>query len=201
MVNGDHGTYFVNSTGGYSLTQKRLSNGKIEISITGTNPIKGLLIYAHDVIGNRLGNFVTTVNGVVAKTDCGGTGLSNTMQHSDNTLKSLPLTFTWSPTQDVEAEIVHIQALVVKDFKSWYILNRLNFNYLDPTASVDTTPQTTDSSTTITTTDNNNIGFFTRFRLFSSVFTFAVLVYFFGAFVEYLLKKQDIKARTYLKSS
>src|SRR5687767_9498139 len=109
MINGDHGAYFVNDTGGYALSQRRNADGKIEISIAGPNSIKGLLIYAHDVIGNRIGSFETKVKGVVPKTDCGGTGQSNTMQHSDNTLKSLPLTFTWSLTQDAEINDVYIE--------------------------------------------------------------------------------------------
>nr|CAG8471252.1 7138_t:CDS:2 [Entrophospora candida] len=163
MVNGDHGAYFVNNTGGYSLTQKRSLDGKIEISIIGTNPIKGLLIYAHDAIGNRFGNFETKVAGVAAKSDCGGVGLSNTMQHSDDTLKNLPLTFTWSPTPDASAEIVHIEALIVIEFRSWYILKKISFNYLDPTSSVDTTDSNTLPTIPTTSINNNDNRFFGRF--------------------------------------
>ncbi|CAJ0764639.1 278_t:CDS:2 [Entrophospora sp. SA101] len=160
MVNGDHGAYFVNNTGGYSLTQKRSLDGKIEISIIGTNPIKGLLIYAHDAIGNRFGNFETKVAGVAAKSDCGGVGLSNTMQHSDDTLKNLPLTFTWSPTPDASAEIVHIEALIVIEFRSWYILKKISFNYLDPTSSIDTTDSNTLPTIPTTSINNNDNRFF-----------------------------------------
>ncbi|CAJ0636144.1 1166_t:CDS:2 [Entrophospora sp. SA101] len=163
MVNGDHGAYFVNNTGGYSLTQKRSLDGKIEISIIGTNPIKGLLIYAHDAIGNRFGNFETKVAGVAAKSDCGGVGLSNTMQHSDDTLKNLPLTFTWSPTPDASAEIVHIEALIVIEFRSWYILKKISFNYLDPTSSIDTTDSNTLPTIPTTSINNNDNRFFGRF--------------------------------------
>nr|CAG8495712.1 562_t:CDS:2 [Entrophospora candida] len=168
MINGDHGAYFVNDTGGYALSQRRNADGKIEISIVGPNSIKGLLIYAHDVIGNRIGNFETKVKGVVSKTDCGGT--------------------------DTGISDVYIEAMIVREFRSWYILKKIKFDYTDPTSSVEIDPNAKPTAST------NNNQFFDRFGFFSIAFTCALLIYSFGAFVEYLLKKQDIKAKTFLKS-
>ncbi|KAF0456289.1 putative ferric-chelate reductase 1 [Gigaspora margarita] len=122
MVNSPHGSYAVESNGGFSINTTTLTSPKIKISISGPESIKGLLIYVQNDKGEHFGEF-NNANSLLKFKSCGKDGKKNTLTHNSKEEKKLPLDFEWSPESGYTNGTV--RAIVLVSFSKWYKLDNL----------------------------------------------------------------------------
>jgi len=204
MSAGDHGTSLQSGAGGYKLTSTA-QGSNFQISISGPKAVKGVLLYTQDGTGTRFGNFQLP-SGFQAKA-CTGSG-TNTITHTSDALKNMPLNFMWNPAGKTAKTTV--RAIVVQDFKDWLMLQDMTFDLTTGAASNGTSSsgsgQTSlpDSGTTTppptTTTPTGFVGFFKNNMLFIAMMGITTVLYVIGSVVETLLRRQQVKARSFAKT-
>jgi hypothetical protein len=116
--------------GGYALALAAgagIPNGRYvpgataTLELSGVTQFKGLLVYAEDAQGNRVGGF-TSFNLLDFRVidTCGG-ATDSTLTHSSSLLKTLPQTFTWrAPATDVGP--VTFRAITLRGFNDFYVI-------------------------------------------------------------------------------
>jgi hypothetical protein len=91
------------------------------LELSGVTQFKGLLLYAEDAQGNRVGGFgsFNLLNFRLIAT-CGG-ATDSTLTHSSSLLKTLPQTFMWrAPATDVGP--VTFRAIALRGFNDYYVI-------------------------------------------------------------------------------
>jgi len=193
----------------YTITSSPTSPGNYKITLSGSGSIKGLLLYAVSGTNQntRIGQFSSLPNGIVAK-QCPGGPTGSTVNHNSPDSKPLPMTFQWSSGGSMQGTAM-IKAVVVLEQTSgsWSNVQGFTFNLANGTAVTGTSNTTIDNSgsqDSTATTDSSNqfflVAFINTYPLFNVVALITIFIYIFGAFAEYLLKRQQIKARSQVKS-
>lgn len=192
----------------YSITSSSASPGSYKITLSGSGNIKGLLLYAVNSTNQntRIGQFSSLPNGIVAK-QCPGGPTGSTVNHNSPDPKPLPMTFQWSSGGLMQGTAM-IKAIVVLEEApgSWSNVQGFTFNLANGTAVTGTPNITTDNNQDLTgTTDSSNnqfflVAFINTYPLFNVVAIITIFMYIVGALVEYLLKRQQVKARSQVKS-
>jgi len=88
--------------------------------------------------------------------------------------------------------MAYVHALVLRNFNAWFITRIIMFNF-----TLDNINIGSDKNAVVVNTFN----FFERYGLFVVIFAMFIVIYFVGAFTEYLLKQQEVKARNSIKKS
>jgi len=117
-------------SGGYSLQlqgpagvplNRYIPGQPATLTISGTTPFKGLLLYAEDAQGTRMGGF-TSFNLLNYRllAECGGAD-DSTLTHQSALLKPPPQDVTWR-APDTDAGTLTFRAIVLRGFNDYYIL-------------------------------------------------------------------------------
>ncbi|CAG8570063.1 1124_t:CDS:1 [Funneliformis caledonium] len=117
---GDKGENIVQGNGGYNITVKKENDHYLFI-LAGPEAIRGLLVYVEDKDGKRFGEF-TLDNKLLQYKDCEGEGKGNTITHTSNDPKTLPLELKWKSDNSSFGDAV-VRSVVVIDFNHWYHLD------------------------------------------------------------------------------
>ncbi|GET03824.1 putative defense protein 3 [Rhizophagus clarus] len=191
MATKGHGASSLTSPAGYTLTTNMKSPGNFELTINGPDGgIEGLLIYAVDNNNKRSGIFQNLPGNFKFK-DCGVA--STTVTHTNSNVKNFPITLSWN-SQGATGSLT-IKSLVVKNFSNWARLNDV---------SLDTT---TGTSSTVSANANNggaaqpaSDGFLQKYTLFIIMIGITTLLYIVGSVAEAMLKRQQVKSRSFAKT-
>jgi len=187
--------------GGYKLTTSGKA-GNFDISVTNQNgaQLEGILIYA-------VNTGTTTKTGKFAQPDattfqtCSGDPDLVTLTHTSKVVKKLPLQFKWSGDK---AGNVTFRALAVEKAKAWYMLDDLTVSLDDgKTATPPTNTNNADPNSASPAAAANDQGFIAwvkKYSLFVIMIALTTILYVVGSIVELMLKKQNIKARSFAKT-
>lgn len=191
-----------NGDGGYKLTTSGKA-GAFDISVTNPSggQLEGLLLYA-------VNTGTTTKTGKFAPPDatafqtCSGDPDLVTLTHTSKVVKKLPLQFKWSGATTGN---VTFRALAVEKAKAWYMLDDLTFSLDDgKTATPPTNTNNADpnsaSQPAVAANDQGFIAWVKKYSLFVIMIALTTILYVVGSIVELMLKKQNIKARSFAKT-
>ncbi len=109
-------------TGGYAIS---MPNGpwtpgqSSVVRLSGPGAFKGLLMYATNSSGARVGSF-TISNGYRSMPECSASTPTETFTHDSSVLKTVPVNFTWTaPAIDVGP--ITFNAIVLLGFNSYFV--------------------------------------------------------------------------------
>lgn len=109
-------------TGGYAIS---MPNGpwtpgqSSVVRLSGPGLFKGLLMYATNSSGTRVGSFAIN-NGYRSMPECSGSMPTETFTHGSSISKSVPVDFTWTaPATDVGP--ITVNAIVLLGFNSYFV--------------------------------------------------------------------------------
>jgi len=189
MATKGHGATGLKSPGGYTITTSMKSPGNFELTINGPdNGIEGLLVYVVDKDNKRSGQFQNLPNNIKFK-ECGVA--STTVTHSNPNLKNFPITLSWS-AQGATGGLT-IKSLVVKNYSNWARLDDVS---LDPVSGTSNTVAASDSGTQAA----SDGGFLQKYTLFIIMIGITTLLYVVGSVSEAMLKRQQVKSRSFAKT-
>ncbi|CAJ0917161.1 8233_t:CDS:2 [Entrophospora sp. SA101] len=159
-------------TGGYTLSASG-AGGNFDISVAGTGALEGLLLYVVNPADNtKTGKFNIADP---AFQPCNSD--PSAVTHTSKTVKKLPLKFNWSSSAGAKTGSVTVRAIVVEKSKTWYSLQDVTFNLED-----------------------GFLGWIKKYSLFVILIALTTILYVIGSIVELMLKKQNIKARSFAKT-
>nr|CAG8456591.1 7465_t:CDS:2 [Entrophospora candida] len=146
MATSGHGSQLKKTgTGGYTLSTTG-TGGNFDISVAGTGPLEGLLLYVVNSADNtKTGKFNIADS---AFQPCSGD--PSAVTHTAKTVKKLPLKFSWSGAKTAD--------------------------------------------------DEGFLGWIKKYSLFVILIALTTILYVIGSVVELMLKKQNIKARSFAKT-
>ncbi|CAG8538166.1 12016_t:CDS:2 [Diversispora eburnea] len=183
-----HPPALTSGTGQYTITTSK-SGTSFTFTLAGPKAIKGLLLYTLDgSTSTRTGEFTIPDN--FQSKSCNGDGI-NTLTHTNNNDKSLPLTFTWKPHDDTTKSVTIKSLVVVSSAADWYQLDDVTLDLSSGTSNV-TTPSDSGS--------NDSDGFFKNYTLFVILAILNIIIYIAGVAVEYMLRRQNVNAKKVVKN-
>lgn len=189
MATKGHGATSLVGPGGYTITTNMKSQGKFDLTINGPDKgIEGLLVYVVDKDNKRLGLFENLPDYVKFK-ECGVP--STTITHKNSNVKNFPITLSWN-AQGATGSLT-IKSLVVKNFSNWARLDDVS---LDPVSGTSSTVAANNDGGAQTASD----GFLQKYTLFIIMIGLTTLLYIVGSVVEAMLKKQQVKSRSFAKT-
>lgn len=125
-----HGFSASPGSGGYTLSVPATYQGgtPTTVTLTGTTPFKGLLLFATGD-GGRAGTwqFPAGYRGVI---DCFGSD-TNTLTHSSAASRAPPVAFTWS-APPVGTGTVTFRATIMVDFATFFVIEATTQEVVDP---------------------------------------------------------------------
>lgn len=125
-----HGFSASPGSGGYTLSVPATYQGgtPTTVTLTGTTPFKGLLLFATGD-GGRAGTwqFPAGYRGVI---DCFGSD-TNTLTHSSAASKAPPVAFTWN-APPVGTGTVTFRATIMVDFATFFVIEATTQEVVDP---------------------------------------------------------------------
>jgi len=201
MATGGHGAQLKKAgTGGYTLSASG-TGGNFEISVAGTGALEGLLLYVVNPDNTKTGKFNIADP---AFQPCNNDPTAVT--HTSKTVKKLPLKFNWSSSAKTGS--VTVRALAVEKAKVWYSLQDVTFNLDDGKTSTpppanpnNPDPNSPSSSPPSSSADDEGfLGWIKKYSLFVILIALTTILYVIGSIVELMLKKQNIKARSFAKT-
>ncbi|CAG8451324.1 7996_t:CDS:2 [Scutellospora calospora] len=130
MTTQGHGPSQTSGFGGYSLSTTK-SGQQFSLTIQGTSPIKGVLLYVQDSSGKKMGTFTFPSNYQA----CSGSG-SAALTHTSSNMKSMPLSFTWTPPSGNPSGNMTVRGIVVQSYQNWHPLPDMNFDLASGVSSV-----------------------------------------------------------------
>ncbi|KAI9019926.1 hypothetical protein DFJ74DRAFT_674930 [Hyaloraphidium curvatum] len=128
-------------SGGFSLTVVEMLPdwpGYWNISLSGTSPFKGVLVYASDGSGYA-GAFTELPDSLSVKDDCGATSDSVVQHNSPDDKTGFSLSWDGGDAPPADGTKVQIYAIVLQSNRVWYNLPAVEFTYA-PGASPTLTP-------------------------------------------------------------
>ncbi|CAG8739248.1 10305_t:CDS:1, partial [Acaulospora colombiana] len=199
MQSQGHGSPSTSGVGGFSVSVKNATTaGSYVISINGPSSIEGVLIYTQDSKGNRIGNFVVPSN--LQSKSCGGSG-TNSLTHTDQNSKSMPLKLTWSPMSNGTITVKSL--VVVNSYANWHQLNDVNFEAVSSGSVISSSNNGSGDNSDSGNTgggDGSGSSFFQQYSLFIVVIVITAALYVIGSLVESALRRQQVKARAFAKA-
>lgn len=125
-----HGFSASPGSGGYTLSVPATYQGgtPTTVTLTGTTPFKGLLLFATGA-GGRAGTwqFPAGYRGVI---NCFGSD-TNTLTHSSAASRAPPVAFTWS-APPVGTGTVTFRATIMVDFATFFVIEATTQEVVDP---------------------------------------------------------------------
>jgi len=185
--------------GGYKLTTTG-TGGNFDISITNANggALEGLLLYAVDSGTNtKTGKFALADATFKSCNDDPGV---NSITHTSKDIKKLPLKFKWTGAKTGN---VTFKALAVEKAKAWYSLQDFTFNLEDgKTAASNADPNSPPPAAPPAAAENDQgfVAWIKKYSLFVILIALTTILYVIGSIVELMLKKQNVKARSFAKT-
>jgi len=184
-----HGPSSLKSPGGYTITTNMKSQGKFDLTINGPdNGVEGLLVYVLDKDNKRVGLFENLPDYVKFK-ECGVP--STTITHKNSNVKNFPITLSWN-AQGATGSVT-VKSLVVKNFSNWARLDDVS---LDPVSGTSSTVAASNDGGAQTASD----GFLQKYTLFIIMIGLTTLLYIVGSVAEAMLKRQQVKSRSFAKT-
>lgn len=190
MSKGFHGNSNLQGSAGYKLNATKTTQGNFEFTISGPGDgFEGVLVYVVDANNKRLGQFVDIDSNNIQFKDCGAK--SATITHKSKSIKNFPFKLNWN-AQGASGSLTVKSLVVVKSVKDWAQLDDVKF---DSASGI--------SSTVSATGDNKatqSDGFLQKYSLFIIMISITTLLYVVGSVTEALLKRQQVKARSFAKT-
>ncbi|CAG8562589.1 5309_t:CDS:1 [Racocetra persica] len=186
MATKGHGPSKIQGFGGYSISTSKQGQS-LNIKISGpssSTSVKGVLIYTIDSNGKDTGSFTIPTG----YKNCQG---QNTLTHTNANSKSLPLTYTWTPSGT--SGNVTVRGIVVQDFSNWVKLQEINFDSSSGTFSSSNNTNFQSGSGS----DSGVGSWFKNYLLFIILMIITVILYIVGSVTETMLKNQRSKAKIY----
>lgn len=192
MANGDHGPSSLKEPTGYRLSADMPTKGNFELTAVGPGDgFKGILVYVLNAKNERIGEFTNLPATMQLKSDCKG----STVTHKTKDNKNFPFKLNWKAPQGTSGNLT-IKSLIVKDFKNWARLEDIEFDPVTGASSV--SPDI--NEVTAGQPSKPSKHFVEKYTLFIVMIAITTLLYIVGSVIEALLKRQQVKSRSFAKT-
>ncbi|CAI2162460.1 10793_t:CDS:1 [Funneliformis geosporum] len=193
MASGDHGPSSLKEQAGYRLSANMPTKGSFEITAVGPGDgFKGILVYVLNAKNERIGEFTNLPPNMQLKSDCKG----STVTHKSKENKKFPFKLNWNAPQGTSGNLT-IKSLIVKDFKNWARLDDIEIDPVTGASNVSPdSPANEDTAGQQTESDS----FVKKYTLFIVMIVITTLLYIVGSVAEALLKRQQVKSRSFAKT-
>jgi hypothetical protein len=190
-----HKTTNIQGTGGYALTTAMSAPGAFKFTIDGPGgSFEGILAYVVDGSGKRLGEFTNLPATLRFKDDCGP---STTVTHKNKNLKDFPFELNWNAPQGTNGKLTVKSLVVVKGYNNWAKLDDVTFD--SATGNAESAPANNGGSQNNDTNAQSD-GFLQKYALFLIMIGVTTLLYVVGSVTEAMLKRQQVKSRSFAKT-
>jgi len=169
-------------TGGFTVTQAPSASNGYQITVGGSS-FMGLLVWAVDSTGKRVGTFSGLPAGVAVKSECSGDS-GSTIQHTSNAPKT-QVSATYTPPAGAQG--ITIKSIIMMKQSAWYMPTGQVLGASGGNVSAADTGASAETPATESFFQQNIL-------FFVSVITILVL-YIIGNITEFVLSRQDSAGR------